>query len=727
MIPPSVCDVLPPHSDCRSSYRQPLALRPEIRPDRAGCGRPVAAQLAVKQEAITHAFQQLKNNPHKALQIAQREIAQSHNAHLQLQILTLKARALFELKRYNQCLSFINELPCKLQNEKGLCMAKGRALEELGRLPEALDVFRQLYDRYATGPKDQKMCGLVLVRALQRDGRPAKLDEGAEILKQLRRRAANNKDNTPCHDKEIELALAILLQQMGGKDNLQAALAIFTTLRQRMAGRPHTPCHNKEIEVSLGRLLQQMEGKDNLQAALAIFTTLRERMAGRPDTPCHNKEIELSLGRLLQQMEGKDNLQAALAIVTTLRERAAGQPQTPCRDKGIELALARLLQQMGGKNNLQAALAILKDLASTTGEDRASYHDKEILLTLGRHLQLLGGKANLQAALTIFIRLRRQAASGLPNTPCDDKEIELALGRCFQLMGDSANLQAALAIFTRLRQQAASGRSDTPCDNKEIELALGRHLQLMGGKANLQAALTIFIRLRRQAASGRPDTPCDDKEIELTLGRHLQLMGGSANLQAALAIFTRLCQCQAQGEADTPCGDTETELALAGCLAEMGRWQEYDALGLCTEPWAHHTIHLCHSIRYFREVIEQTGNMDDRTSLLGLAIHYACQAIDTSDYHDASSFSQLAHCCRACAYMPPECRQQFGIEETKENIDSWVKLFFDEACRLEPGRTDERTYSEQWRKKEAAWLQAAERMTQRSTTATTDRNATADL
>ena len=389
MIPPSVCDVLPPSSGCNSSHRQPVALsRPEIRPDRAGYGLPVAPpQQAVKQNAIAYAFQQLKNNPREALHIAQRALAQSNNAHQRIHIVTLKARALFEVKRYNQCLSFINELPFKLQNQRTLCLAKGRALQELERLPEALDVFRPLYDKYSDSPKDEKICGLALVRALQKDGRPAKLTEGLEILKQLRKRAANNKDDTPCHDKQIELALARHLQQLEGKDNLQAALAILTTLRERATGHPQTPCHDKETELALARLLQQMGGKNNLQAAMAILATLRERATGHPQTPCHDKEIELALARLLQQMGGKNVLHTALAIFTRLRSQAAGGiPDTPCNDKNIELAL-------------------------------------------GRHLQLMGDETYLQAALAIFTRLRAQAAGGRPNTPCDNKEIELALGR----------------------------------------------------------------------------------------------------------------------------------------------------------------------------------------------------------------------------------------------------------------------------------------------------------
>ena len=35
----------------------------------------------------------------------------------------------------------------------------------------------------------------------------------------------------------------------------------------------------------------------------------------------------------------------------------------------------------------------------------------------------------------------------------------------------------------QLRKQAAGGLADTPCNDKNIELTLGRHLQLQGGAA----------------------------------------------------------------------------------------------------------------------------------------------------------------------------------------------------------------------------------------------------
>ena len=119
--------------------------------------------------------------------------------------------------------------------------------------------------------------------------------------------------------------------------------------------------------------------------------------------------------------------------------------------------------------------------------------------------------------------------------------------------------------------------------------------------------------------------------------------------------------------------------------------------------------------------------MNNVGPLLGVAIRHACQAVENSDYRDASSFSQLAHCCRACSHLPPSYRQQFSIEETKEKIDSWVLLFFNEARKLEPDRMEERTYSEQWRKREVAWLQTAKQMTATSATATLDRTSPLNL
>ncbi|WP_196220940.1 hypothetical protein, partial [Sansalvadorimonas verongulae] len=60
--------------------------------------------------------------------------------------------------------------------------------------------------------------------------------------------------------------------------------------------QPDTPCNDKEIEVALGRHLQTMGGIANLGAARGIFTRLRTRAAGgQENTPCGDKDIELGL------------------------------------------------------------------------------------------------------------------------------------------------------------------------------------------------------------------------------------------------------------------------------------------------------------------------------------------------------------------------------------------------------------------------------------------------
>ena len=82
--------------------------------------------------------------------------------------------------------------------------------------------------------------------------------------KNLRTQAAGGKEDTPCNDKDIELTLGRHLQLMGGADNLQEALAIFTRLRTRAAGgKANTPCNDKDLELALGMHLQLMGGADN--------------------------------------------------------------------------------------------------------------------------------------------------------------------------------------------------------------------------------------------------------------------------------------------------------------------------------------------------------------------------------------------------------------------------------------------------------------------------------
>ena len=440
-------------------------------------GHSQAAVLA--QDEIRTAFRYLQTHPQRALDTAEAlwDSYSTQQPSLFIQVVLLKARALFNLNKIDDCIAFIDSLSTSMRSERSLLLAKGRALQAKGCFNQALPLFQYLYAHHSTTEKDYKTYSLGLGRLLQRMGGSENQDKALAIYTRLRTQAAAGKTNTPCNDKEIELTLGRHLQLMGGTDNQHKALAIFTRLRTWHAGGwINTPCNDKDIELALGRCLQLLGGPDNLEKALVIFTRLRTQTAGgRANTPCNDKEIELALGRHLQIMDGPDNLQQALVIFTRLRIRhAGGRINTPCNDKDIELAL-------------------------------------------GRHLQLMGGADNLKKAGAIFTQLRSWHAAGRANTPCNEKDIELALGRHFQLMGGVKNLEQALAIFTRLRARAVGGQENTPCDDKDVELALGTVFEKMGGPANLEKALAILTRLRTRAAGGQPDTLGNDKDIELTL------------------------------------------------------------------------------------------------------------------------------------------------------------------------------------------------------------------
>ncbi|WP_155158256.1 hypothetical protein, partial [Sansalvadorimonas verongulae] len=190
----------------------------------------------------------------------------------------LKARALFQLDDFDRCIEYINSFPENVQNNKGVMMAKARALQAKGHLTEALPLFQSLYTNYSAHPHDEKNHGLALGRHLQLIGGADNLRAGLNIYTQLRTRAAGGIADTPCGDKDIELTLGRHLQVMGGAGNLRKALHIYTQLRTRAAGgRENTPCDDKEIELALGRSFQLLRGPENLRAALAIYTRLRTR------------------------------------------------------------------------------------------------------------------------------------------------------------------------------------------------------------------------------------------------------------------------------------------------------------------------------------------------------------------------------------------------------------------------------------------------------------------
>ena len=307
--------------------------------------------MRTEKDELDRAFSLLRTNPGIALDTAE-VLLDRYSAHPSrcTPLFQLKARALFQLNKIDDCIAFINSLEAPVRNDKGLLMSKARALQVKGVFNESLSLLNHLYVNYKVVYKDHKTHGLALGRHLQLMGGSDNLEKALAIFTELRSRTAGGRVDTPCDDKHIELALARHLQILGGEDNLEQALAAYTRLRALAAGdRENTPCDDKDIELGLGRILQLKGGPDHLQQGLAIYTRLRARAAGgRTNTPCDDKEIELTLGRHLQLMGGAANLHKALAIFTRLRlRRAGGRVNAPCDDKDIELTLGRLLQMMG--------------------------------------------------------------------------------------------------------------------------------------------------------------------------------------------------------------------------------------------------------------------------------------------------------------------------------------------------------------------------------------------
>ncbi|WP_257265938.1 tetratricopeptide repeat protein, partial [Endozoicomonas sp. ONNA2] len=135
-------------------------------------------------QRINEGFSSLNTGKnHQALEIAE-EILQPH-ANLSLRDCQsanlLKARALFNLKRFDDCLQSIGQLKPPLG--KGLLMVKGRALQAKHRFPEALPIFQELDKNYSISEKDKKVNGLALGRLYEDMG----LDQEAlTIFRKLR-------------------------------------------------------------------------------------------------------------------------------------------------------------------------------------------------------------------------------------------------------------------------------------------------------------------------------------------------------------------------------------------------------------------------------------------------------------------------------------------------------------------------------------------------------------
>ena len=434
------------------------------------------------------------------------------------------------------------------------------------------------------------------------------------------------------------------------------------------------PPLDKGLLMTKGRALQ---AKNRLCEALLVFKDLYKNHSEKDK----DKKLNyLALGVLYQRM---GEYQKALTIFKKLRTDLFGHEDTPCDDKEIELAIGRLYQDMG---RYQEALTIFKMLRSYTdlsGHEDTPCNDKDIELTLGRQYQLMG---RYQEALTTFIKLRTDL-SGHEDTPCKDKEIELAIGRLYKNMGLN---QEALTVFIKLRIDFC-GHEDTPCNDKDIELTLGRQYQLMG---RYQEAHTIFIKLRTDR-SGHEGTPCNDREIELALGRLYEDMG---LYQEALTIFIRL-RTDRSGHEGTPCYDKEVELALGNIHIYLMNWHQFDQMQLDDKGFAGPEVDLCISVRYFRECIS-SGQDKEISGLMAKAIEHVCNAIEKSQYLDASSFRQLGHCLRIAALLPiGKAPDLFS----KDELTNLVSNCFARAIKLAPNRQD-RLKTEDWRKTERAFL-----------------------
>ena len=587
------------------------------RPDRRqppAVSRSVRATLSDQQEAqVKRGVGLLKKAPQEALAIARMLHQMVPNT---ISAYELETRALLQLGRYRECLA-VMERPLCGRASASLRMTRGRALQELGRLDEAEVEFRTLYERYARTAQHKKVNGL-----------------------------------------------------------------------------------------ALGRLLQRMGGQRE-QEALALFTQIRQLLAGAPDTPCEHYDVELTLARHLQHMGGRAHLHKALGILTGLRRTKAGnRPDTPCADRSIEIALARLLEDLGGEHGKKAyTIWVALQHKIPRKRDGKAGHDREIELGLAISLNKMATPESRTDALALLTAMRRRAAGNKANTPCDDRDIELVRGIVLQEMGGLHNREQALAVFTRLRRRAAAGRPDTPCADKAIEQALSRYWQTEGGRDSQQKSLAILTEIRKKAAGNRVGTPCDDKDIELALGILRIQMGGEENLKQALAIFTRLRTLCGSKDPHQPCDNKDIEFPLAGCLTQLHDWPAFDRWNR-ERPLLQgtHELELIQSIRYFTEFLIEDHGTKPRPELLDRALRHARVAVEKSGGLYSANLSQLGHCYRVLADSPYQPDIDIvGLKVARQEAIQCAQDCFDKALQIAPQRAD-RSKDQLWRQWQRAWL-----------------------
>ena len=103
---------------------------------------------------------------------------------------------MFQLNKIDDCIAFINSLETRVRNDKGLLMTKARALQAKGCFNEALPLFQHLYVNHQLAYKDHKAHGLGLGRLLQLMGGADNLEKALAIFTQLRTRTAAGRMNS---------------------------------------------------------------------------------------------------------------------------------------------------------------------------------------------------------------------------------------------------------------------------------------------------------------------------------------------------------------------------------------------------------------------------------------------------------------------------------------------------------------------------------------------------
>jgi hypothetical protein len=245
--------------------------------------------------------------------------------------------------------------------------------------------------------------------------------------------------------------------------------------------------------------LAQMGGSENLTAAVALFDRVIKinTAALGADHPKTAATLD-EKARALVQMGGSMNLTAAVAIfdrVIEIKTAALGADHPHTAATLHEKASA--LVQMGGSMNLTAAVAIFDRVIEINNAAMGADHlyTAVTLHEKAKALVQMGGSTNLPAAVALCDRVIKITTAALG---ADDHQIAATLHtKAYALvqMGGSKNLTAAVAIFDRVIEITTAALG---ADHPHTAVALhtkASALVEMGGSKNLSAAITLYDRV----------------------------------------------------------------------------------------------------------------------------------------------------------------------------------------------------------------------------------------